>query len=739
MVKPGKMNDRVDREDWRRERSLQALGRAVRGEDDAPPPSGSLLSLADAADADWRENAVERHQIARTRRQVIADRDPDTSNKAKDDPAAAAASVADVPDSERELGGQSSLLASWLPRWARLERSRPAADEAESVEPMPEQTGIAPGPGIVTAVEQNAAGTMPPDAASTGMDERWKPLIDPMTVIGGISRSKALIVAMTLLGALIGVSVALSTPKKYEAVTELIVDPRDLKLTDSDLTQTMIASDATLAIVENQMRVLTSGAVLSKAVDKLKLFDDPEFNGEGGGQSMLGLVRSLLSRDDGPGSADEARRRTLAIGNLAESIKVERGGKTFVITVSATTQNGDKSALIANTMTDVFLETYGQIQSKTAGRATDELTARLDELRKGVETAERGVEEFRASHDLVDAQGRLISDDELLKLNEQLSVARARTLELNARAGSAKTADVDSVLGGALPEEMNSNTMADLRAQYSTLKQEADRAAVRLGPRHPERIALDAQLAGARDRIATELGRIASSLQVDLRRAVQLEQELSSRLAQLKVRSGDVSNDLVSLRELEREAAAKRSVYEAFLLRAKETSERKDINTANVSVISKAFPPLEANGPSRAVLALAGLLLGFASGIGLGAMRGAYESLRETAAERARRNRQGGRHHENSPNAWHHVPGSVKDEAASKPTAFHGPLSGGTVTAGNATGGYAGSDPSVSGYAAKAEPAHAVADQPSIEEIRASLREFREAVRELSENRMRRR
>ncbi|TIX78630.1 MAG: succinoglycan biosynthesis protein exop, partial [Mesorhizobium sp.] len=310
---------------------------------------------------------------------------------------------------------------------------------------------------------------------------------------------------------------------------------------------------------------LTSGTVLNKVVDKLNLVNDPEFNGQGSdGLGVMTLIRSILSRHDGPG-ADEGRRRALAVANLAESLSVERGGKTFVISVSATTQDGEKSALIANTMTDVFLQTFGQIQSDTAGRATNELTGRLDELRKGVEVAERKVEDFRAAHDLVDAQGHLISDDEMLKLNQQLAIARARTLELNARAASARSIDVNSVLSGTLPEEINSNTMSELRSQYATLKQEADRAAIRFGPRHPELQALNAQLAGSRERIAAELRRIASSLQVDLRRAVQLEQDLASRLAQLKVRSGDVNSDLVTLRELEREAAAKRSVYEQYL------------------------------------------------------------------------------------------------------------------------------------------------------------------------------
>lgn len=595
------MVDWKNREDWKRERSLLALGQAVRGDEEA---DAAPVSIGDRAHRSWREDAATRHRLARSQRETH--------------------SAGDESDFATPPERPADYASAWPASPNDVERPEPDRDAYRSHGEF----------------ESHHAREQHGSANDGGDSQQWKPLIDPMQVVRGVAKSKLLIVTTTIIGAGLGIAIALSTPKKYEATTELIVDPRDLKLTDRDLTQSVVASDATLAIVENQVRVLTSGTVLNKVVDKLNLVNDPEFNGQGSsGFSPMSLIRSVLSRHDGPAGVDNERRRALAVGNLAESLSVERGGKTFVITVSATTQNGEKSALIANTMTDVFLQTFGQIQSDTAGRATDELTARLDELRKGVEAAERKVEDFRASHDLVDAQGHLISDDEMLKLNEQLSVARARTLELNARAASARSVDVNSVLAGTLPEEISSNTMSDLRSQYATLKQEADRAAIRLGPRHPELQALNAQLAGARDRIATELRRIASSLQVDLKRAVQLEQDLASRLAQLKVRSGDVNSDLVSMRELEREAAAKRSVYEQYLLRAKETGEQKDINTANINVISKAFAPLESTGPSRAVVVLAGLLLGFASGIGLGVMRGAYESLRETATSRSRRDR----------------------------------------------------------------------------------------------------
>ncbi len=566
--------------------------------------------------------------------------------------------LAALADVDRRAAEEAAAAAGLTPHHAEM-KSEPASRapslrervlgrppaggwDSEAKEPIDREGAPVLQP--VPAVPPRMTAEVPYEpSASRPVDERedeiWRPLIDPMKVIMGVVNAKRLIAATTVLGALLGVAVALSTPKKYEAAAEILFDPRDLRLVDRDLTQGGLPSDATLALVENQVRIITSGSVLNKVVDKLNLADDPEFNGQGAGGlgNVISEFRSLLSRSDAIAAGD--RKRTLAIENLAESLSVERGGKTFVIVVAAKTRDPEKSALIANTVTDVFLQTSGELQAGTAGRAADELNARLDELRKGLEQAERKVEAYRAENDLVDAQGRLISDDEIIRLNDQLSIARARTLELNARAASGKDVDVNDAIGGGLPEEINSNVMTELRAQYASLKAEADRLAVRLGPRHPDRIAAEAQLDGARARIANELRRIVASNQTELRRAVRLEQELSSRLAQLKVRQGTVSGDLVTLRELERDAAAKRAVYEAFLLRAKETGEQKDINTANLSVISRAFAPLMPLGPSRSMIVLAGALLGFMAGIGLGGANGAWQSLRENAAARRQPNR----------------------------------------------------------------------------------------------------
>ncbi|MBA8903704.1 GumC family protein [Phyllobacterium sp. P30BS-XVII] len=529
-------------------------------------------------------------------------------------------------DEEAEQDAVNRMRADMAAIKAELNRR---IDDNPPTEPVP------PAAPAQTAVLRNEAPAEPaPTVVSVAKPVRriendsdeWKPLVDPRIVLTHIVNSKKLIIATTLIGALLGAGYAMTVPKLYYSNVELLVDPRDLKLTDKEIAPGQLPIDASLAIAESQLRIIQSSSVLSKVIDRAGLAKDPEFNGDLKDKGIFAALRELFSTDSTP---DATARETLLLRNLNEHMDVARSSKNFIFNITVNSRDPEKSAFIANTVSDVFREEQGNIQSDSARQATDSLTARLNDMRLGVESAENAVQKYKAENDLVDVQGRLISDDEVSRTSDELTAARNQTIKLNAQAASIRGTSVEGVLGNnTLPEEFRSGVIVALRSQYGALKQQADGLATKLGPRHPQLIQAQTQVDGIRKEIRNELDRIASSVQVELKRSVQQEQDLASRLAQLKSRMAGTNENMIKLRELEREVTAKRAVYEAFMLRAKETGELEGINSTNIRVISPARPALESTGGSRKIIVIGGILAGLLAGLGIAMLRGMIDSFR---------------------------------------------------------------------------------------------------------------
>lgn len=528
-------------------------------------------------------------------------------------PTAAGSAPPDGPQREDE----TPTLAHAIRRWLRGDRNSDNRQQSV-VEERPSR--LAP-----PASERHIGGSPQFSERRRFQSDVWRPAIDPVAAYNGVRGNLGIVALTTIAGAVLGVVIALSMPKTYISYAEVLVDPRDIKVSDRDLTSQGLPSDATLALIENQVRLMYAPQVMQEVVEQLDLTNDPRFETEPLGLfALIDTLKSLVrGGDDETGNANAA-----TADDLANSLTIARADRTFVISIAAETRDPELSAEIANAVVSAYVEASANLTSATAGRAETEITSRLDDLRADVETAERAVESFRTQNDLVESQGRLITDEQILRLNDQLAAVNAQVIELQARAQTIGETSTDAVIGGGVPEAINSPVISELRAQNAQLRQQAESLATRLGPRHPQRIAIESQLSGAREQLAAELRRIAASADAELRRARQQQEQLADRLAQMKVRQGDISRELVTLRQLEREAAAKRNVYEAYLVRAGDAGEQKDINTTNISVISEAQPPLQPEGPSRSMTAILFTFLGFVAGLLIGAMRGVWQDMR---------------------------------------------------------------------------------------------------------------
>src|SRR5690606_23937625 len=387
-----------------------------------------------------------------------------------------------------------------------------------------------------------------------------------------------LVACTTALGALLGISVGLWLPARYQATAELAFHSA--------------ATDVGSAF-ESQLRVLTSGMVLTRVVDRLNLLEDPEFNGRDGVGGFNGLLRAMLGSHHA--GDDAGHRKAFAIDRLAASLSVSRKGTSNGIAVTATTGNGEKSALIANAVTDVFVQIYEQGKRDEAaqlphGKASVRSVSSAAEPSAG-RSGERDLDQLARD------PARLA---EILKLDEELAAARARTEALKAKVEALRAADVESLAGG-LPGEFETKALQALRVQYLDIKRQYDKAAVELGPRNPERRAVEAQLKGARERLSAELRRIVNDRQGELQQAIEAEQALATRMAETGL-SG---------------ARPSRCITPATTAPG---SVSTSIDAAH-HLVSRSLPATQASGLPRTMLAFGGALLGLLAGLGGAALR----------------------------------------------------------------------------------------------------------------------
>ncbi len=435
--------------------------------------------------------------------------------------------------------------------------------------------------------------------------------IDFGNIGAALWRGKWTILTTTLTALVLALLFILIVPPQYTAVTEILIDPTDLRAVGNDTTQPNQMSDAALMQVESQVQVLTSDGVLRRVVASQNLDHDPEFVRA---PSFLG---ELLGRNSVP-----LDTTLMALNELKRRVVVKRTERTLVVDVSVTSRDPKKAAQIANAIATAYLEEQTQVRADAARQVSQSLSAHLQALKDRVRDAEEKVEAYKAHNNMVGSNGQLVTDQQLTEVNAQLGAARARTAEAKARLDQVELVQRTKDESGAFPEALQSPTITALRSQYAeVMRREAEQMAT-LGALHPAVIDIQAQAERLRRMIDNEVERAAVAARTEYGAAKQSEQTLAANLDTLKHTTVDTSAAMVGLRELERDAQASRDIYQAFLTRARETGAQEQVDTKNIRILSKAdLPQKRSSPPPSLLLALGAMMFGAAAGTGIVLLR----------------------------------------------------------------------------------------------------------------------
>jgi len=434
---------------------------------------------------------------------------------------------------------------------------------------------------------------------------------DLTRILTWLRKGTIFIISCALLGAVAGYAVVFVVKPRYTAGIDLLVDPSNLRVVADDIFSESMQRDTQLLDVESKLRVLTSGNVLNRVVRDLKLTSDPEF-------------ASQTSKD--PGSD--------ALRTLAKRVTARRDERSFLVNVAVWTQDAAKSVTITNAIASAFQEELATAESEGAGRAASSLFARLGDLKAEVAKAEAAVEVFKREQGLQSSSGELVSTLMSNQTNTQLIDAKARLIQAQSRYNELVSTNPKNRLNASA---LQSETMTMLRTQYSTLRQRVTSQSTILGPKHPMIVTLQPQLRALEGQIDAETARIVQSAKAELDQAKSALDALNTEANQMKTSVFQDTAAQIHLRELEREARAKATVYEAFMARAGEAAERQQIDTTNVRIVSPAVVPTARSFPPRGyVLSGAGGILGLGLGIFAALCSGFWRDYRRLSDSEAK-------------------------------------------------------------------------------------------------------
>ena len=399
----------------------------------------------------------------------------------------------------------------------------------------------------------------------------------------------------------------LATPQ-YTATAQILVDPRDKQVVANDVNPSSIAADGGVTQVESQGSVLLSDTVLKRAIAATHLDADSEFNGSGL-LNALSSGFSWLSRSPNPRTAEEAAMAH-TLQTLRKQAHYNRADKALVLDLKVTARTADRAAEIANAIAAAYRDDQRDSRADAGRDASAALESRLGEMQIDLSRKEAAVEDYRAAHNFVVSTGTLVSDQEINQATAQLSGAQNRVASLKSQLDQLRRN------GGSesTPEAMSSAVMAKLRDREAGLVEKLASASRQLGPRHPDIGSLQQSLADVRGLIVKETQRLRQAAEADYARALADQKALAAKLDGMKTKSLDDGKADVNLRELQRQAEAARTIYQAFLVRARETMEASNVDTTNARLITPATPPLQKSWPPTILLLLGSTFLGLSLG-----------------------------------------------------------------------------------------------------------------------------
>jgi capsular exopolysaccharide synthesis family protein len=283
------------------------------------------------------------------------------------------------------------------------------------------------------------------------------------------------------------------------------------------------------------------------------------------------------------------------LNRFLDRLAVESEEESRLVSISFTSEEPKKAALIANELVDEYMKSQLEAKSEGARRAAEWLEVRLAELGETVKSLEQSVQQRRAASG---SDGINIVSQRLAELTSQLVAAQAGSAAVGARYEQVRT-----VLEGhgnldALPAVIGSPMVQGLRVKHSELTARLSDLQTVYGEKHPQIVSTRAEIAEVERRLRGEVSNILTGLRNELESAEINETALREELASVRQEMFHLDQAEATIGQLAQRLQANQDLYQNLLKRYTEAVALRDNQQPDARIISPAQTPLHPSHPN---------------------------------------------------------------------------------------------------------------------------------------------
>ena len=439
----------------------------------------------------------------------------------------------------------------------------------------------------------------------------------------------AFALAVTLVA---GVVAFVSTPI-YEAKTTLLIETNKQKVVSIE--DVYAGVGASREYFQTQVEIIKSREVTLKAIIKLRLFDNPDYDPRLPKKGIAAFMKQIgFATEEAPKEWTEQAMAEAIYTSFTSNLTIEPVRLSQLVIVRFTSPSAALAAQVTNTIAQTYIENDLDARYQMTKTASVWLLERLSGLKDKLNQSEQILQGYREKSGMVNIEKTAQSGvgQQVEQLQMRLIEARTRRAEVEATYKIIKDAANAGDLASQ-PAVLNSGQVADAKRQASEAARKLAETSQRYGKEHPKFLQADSEAKAAAENLQRQIDLVVGGINHEYERARSTEKMLEGALGSARGSVQTINRKEFELGQYEREVDSNRQMYDMFIKRSKETNVAGDLQTTVARVVDSAAVPTSPIKPKKSLIIAVALFMGLLIGAMLALLMDVLDNTLKTTEE----------------------------------------------------------------------------------------------------------